>query len=479
MSLTLRDYQKQSLAKLIHTPRMLDRSQAGTGKTAPACVYTRYVVGHLKKRVVWIQPTSLIDKNHKEILMWTGLQEHEVVKLAGTRPKKLEILKDNRIKVFLCTAEAFADYMLAYWPDLKGSEVFAIICDEPHMYYRGYNSKRCQKFDTVCQRRPDIEVKFLTATPTPYGKLTSAYIYCRVIEPMFYKTYRFFQGTHEILDLFGSVTGWQNHEVLNQFLARYSICHTAHQVYGDVEEYIVRQTVKLLGKHEEVYRQFEEMGVLELQDSIDMGTAPAQSTLRCRQILNHPHNIQIPIGWDVSGKPAEFENLNLTKGKETGKDKLLAEYMAEGNQIAIFAPFVFEQEHIKEYLEGLGYKGGLINGSVSAVQRNQVDTEFREGKLDFVIASPQTAATGFNWGFLNTVIFHSMDYGDDGFTQAIARAKRGVRENPLRIVILEYENTIEQLMLVKIRRSSIDSNKVSPECPVLTFPRYEGEEKAP
>ena len=176
MTMMLREAQKQTLTRLIHTKRMLDRSQAGTGKTAPACVYTRYVVAHLNKRVIWIQPTSLINKNQSELIAWTGLQEFQVVKLVGTRAKKLEILKDNRIKVLLCTAEAFADYVLTTWPDLNGSEVFALICDEPHMYYRGYTSKRTQKFDTVCQRRPDLEVKFLTATPTPYGKLSTAYI---------------------------------------------------------------------------------------------------------------------------------------------------------------------------------------------------------------------------------------------------------------------------------------------------------------
>lgn len=474
MTLTLRDAQKQTLARLMHTPRMLDRSQAGTGKTAPACVYTRYVVKHLNKRVIWIQPTSLINKNQSELLAWTGLHESEIVKLVGTKAKKLEVLADTKAKVLLCTAEGFADYILNYWPDLKGSNVFAIICDEPHMYYRGYNSKRTQKFDTLCQRRADIEVKFLTATPTPYGKLTSAYIYCRVIEPMFYKTYRFFQGTHEVTDTFGSVVNWQNHEILNALLYRNSICHTSRQVYGEVEEYIVRDTVDLSGEHEKVYRQFEQEGVLELQESIDMGSAPAQATLRCRQILNHPHKIRIPVGWDASGQAVDFQHLDLIGQKATAKEERLASYMAEGNPVAIFAPFTFEQERIKIHLEKLGFRGGLINGSVSSVERNRVDTEFRAGNLDFVVASPKTAGTGFNWQHLDTIIFHSMDYGDDDFTQAVARAKRGVRPNPLRIVILEYRDTIEQLMLVKVRANSINSNKVSAECPVLTFPKYEG-----
>ena len=476
MTMMLREAQKQTLTRLIHTKRMLDRSQAGTGKTAPACVYTRYVVAHLNKRVIWIQPTSLINKNQSELIAWTGLQEFQVVKLVGTRAKKLEILKDNRIKVLLCTAEAFADYVLTTWPDLNGSEVFALICDEPHMYYRGYTSKRTQKFDTVCQRRPDLEVKFLTATPTPYGKLSSAYIYCRVIEPMFYKTYQFFLGTHAILDNFGSTTGWCNHQMLNDLLARNSICHTAREVYGQIEEYIVRDTVNLTGQHEVVYRQFEEMGVLELQESIDMGSAPAQATLRCRQILNHPHNIQIPIGWDASGQAVEFEQLNLIGKKATAKEERLAIYLAEGNPVAIFAPFVFEQERIKSYLESLGFRGGLINGSVSAVERNRVDTEFRAGNLDFVVASPKTAGIGFNWQHLDTIIFHSMDYGDDDFIQAVARAKRGVRENPLRIIILEYRDTIEQLMLVKVRANSISSHKANTETPVLDFPKMKEEE---
>lgn len=474
MTLMLREEQKKTLSRLIHSPRVLDRSEAGTGKTAPACVYTRFKVRHQNYRVIWIQPTSLMDKNHQEIMNWTGLSTKEVVQLTGSRENKLNILHSD-FKVLLCTAEGFAGYVLKVFPDLRNSKVQAIICDEPHLYYRGYESKRCLAFDSVCQRRPEIEVKFLTATPTPYGKLSSAYIYCRVIEPMYYQTYRYFMQTHAVLDDYGSVMAWRNHDVLNAFMQKHSICVTARQVYGDVEQYIVRDTLTLKGKHEETYRKFEELGILDLQSSIETGSSPTQLTLRCRQILNHPRNIEIPTGWDVKGKPCEFETVNITGKNPTPKLERLAAYLAEGNQIAIFAPFVYEQEHIKEYLESVGFKGGLINGSVPKNARDKVDSDFRTGKLDFVVASPKTAGVGYNWGFLNTVIFHSMDYGDDDFTQAIARAKRGVRPNPLRIVILEYRDTIEQLMLIKVRANSISSNKVSPELPVLNFPRMEEE----
>src|SRR5690606_40315598 len=64
------------------------------------------------------------------------------------------------------------DWMLAEFPD-----IVQIVCDEPHLYYRGFNSKRTQFFANKIPNR--VRVHFLTATPTPRGKLTSAYIYCQ------------------------------------------------------------------------------------------------------------------------------------------------------------------------------------------------------------------------------------------------------------------------------------------------------------
>ena len=61
------------------------------------------------------------------------------------------------------TAEAYAKYI----GDMRSkfTDIVQVICDEPHLYYRGFNSKRTQAF---VFNTPDWNrVNFMTATPNP------------------------------------------------------------------------------------------------------------------------------------------------------------------------------------------------------------------------------------------------------------------------------------------------------------------------
>jgi hypothetical protein len=69
-------------------------------------------------------------------------------------------------------------------------------------------------------------------------------------------------------------------------------------------------------------------------------------------------------------------------------------------------------------------------------------------------------AVGFNWGMLNTIIFASMDYGDDSFVQAYRRAIRGKRDKPLLIIVLEYEDSIDQRIFDIVQMKSKEANLI-------------------
>lgn len=45
----------------------------------------------------------------------------------------------------------------------------------------------------------------------------------------------------------------------------------------------------------------------------------------------------------------------------------------------------------------MGFKVGLINGTVSAKKRGEIDLAFQAGELDIVVASPATASVRFKW----------------------------------------------------------------------------------
>lgn len=470
-NLELREDQIEDLAKFIQFPRMLNKSGCGVGKTPVSCVYTEYEVNNENNTVVWIQPSSLIGKNIQELIKWSTIRPEQIGEISGSKQKKIEVCNNRRIKVFFLTADAWASEYGTLIRNNFNPKV--IICDESQMYYRGWTSKRTSTF--VKNLKPDTKVKFMTATPTPHGNLGAAYIYAHVMQQSYYKHHKYFMQIHAVYDEFDTLSGWENHEVLKELLDFYSICRTAKEVYGENEKFIVRKMIQMPKVQREAYKQFEDVGILELKDdTLSNKNMEGQMTLRLRQIMNSPHKIKIPSEWDKEGKPINYTQTSILKPDQiSAKEQEIINYLQEGEPIAIFGVFQAELEHIHKVLTEAGFTGRIINGTVSGTERTNIDNQFREGKLDFVVCSVKTAAVGFNWGFLNTIIFHSMDYGDDDFEQACHRAIRGVRDQPLRVLILEYEDSIEPVILWKIHNKSKHTNKVNPHLDVIRFPALE------
>ena len=125
---------------------------------------------------------------------------------------------------------------------------------------------------------------------------------------------------------------------------------------------------------------------------------------------------------------------------------------------------------IAKTLRDKKFKVGVIHGQINQKSRNDADEKFRKGELEIMVCSAATAGVGLNWGMVDTVIFHSLNYGDDEFLQAVARAKRGIRTNPLRVVLLEYENSIDQLVMWAVHHNSKSSNGSNKNNPIIYFP---------
>lgn len=494
-------YEKQiiSFKKALMNKRFLDRSHAGTGKTPPICCLTGYLIrskpvdiplskalnqiplsltqypysiskltnGKFNCRAIWIQTSSLMKKNHQELLKWNpDLTPDMVQMISGSPAKKKRLSLDENTVIWLMTAEGFKKHftdMIEKFPD-----IFQIVCDEPHLYYRGFNSARTKFF--VNNVKEHMRIHFMTATPTPRGKLTSAYVYCHMIQKDYYGCYDWFVNTHTYLDDYGNPTDWKNHDKLWKFLDNYSIAWTSKEMYGDVDEIIIRDVVEMNPEVLETYRMFEDAGIAELRGYVLEAKGGGVETLRCRQILNHPHKIKIPIGWDNDGQANEWAESAAFDGVTTKMERIL-EYAEAGEPLIVFGSFTSEIEIIAETLRKHKYRVGVIHGQIPQLYRFKIDEDFRAGKLDIVVCSAATAGVGFNWGHVNTVIFNSLNYGDDEFLQAIARAKRGVRKETLKIILLEYENSIDQPIMWAVHHNSRNSHLSNKDNPIIYFPR--------
>jgi len=443
MSLELRPYQIEDLSFYIRNKKCLNRSDTGTGKTASVCVMFKYVSDYEHGSSIWVMPKSLLGKNAEELINWTGLS----TLIYRGKPTK-DKWRGEVYDVILTTA----DTLMAHYETIRlmlKKKLTLLACDESHLYYSSITSKRCEFF--VALSRKTDRVIFATATVIR-GRLDSSFPIIHTIEPRYYGHHRGFMDAHAVRDSFtNSIIGWRNADKVGKLLERHSISHTFRDVYGNRNLVYLPVTVELDPKHRKLYEQFEQMAMLELDDqSILSATEAGVYTIRCRQILSCPEVLGLKVA-------------------EISKDWWLFENILGGQfeRVVIFSAVVGEQVRLLEKVAAAGFSVELINGTVSGEKRVKIDEAFRRGDLQVIIASPATAGVGWNWQIMEACVFMSTDYTDDGFTQAVARGVRGVRETALPIFIPQYQRTIEQKVLGIIQKKSILAHAVDARKEVL------------
>lgn len=436
-----RDDQIADLAYFINNRKAGLLHDPGVGKTVTAALYTEYCIKYLNEKVVWTQPLSILKKNRDEILKFTDLAPEDVVIVQGT-PEKRKKLMQGPGKVFLFSATGWSSewqILLESHPTVKVS-----IHDECHLYYAGHKSKRTQAWYMVSRHMNSVIPMSGTIIK---GKLSTIYPVMHVIAPQYYGSYESFMAQHAVLDEYGSVIGWQNHEKVRNVLGATSIRRSFESIYGNQDPVIQIEECEMTPSIRRSYDELEATAILELEDKFLEAGTPGVMAIRCRQIMAHPETFGL-------GK----------KGELTGKDEQMMLYvnnaLETGEPLVIFAALQPEQERIKRLIEEAGGRVGLINGSVPGPKRQQIDVDFREKRLQFIVGSSATCGIGFNWQFVDLILFTSLDYGDDTFTQAFKRGIRGKRTKPLLVKVLQYKRSIDQRIMQIVQKKMADYHQV-------------------
>lgn len=460
-NVSLRDYQLVDLAFYMQEERGGNLSDPGTGKTPPTCVYLWDLWKNHGDRTMFVMPKGLMEKNRKETLKFSGFDPDDVLIYDGTPKQRAKLVEESDAKVWLMGFRRFKDD----WKILKDrhNDFNAVVVDEVHKGFGNHESRQTKALYGAMH----FMKYFVPMTGTLIdGRLDTVYPCIHVIEPRYYGSFEAFKRIHAIEDFDGNVVSWKNHARLAKILSRHFIRRTFEATYGKNEVVMQVEEVDMAPQQRELYEELEDTAVLELEDRfMDTDGMQAVTVLRCRQIMAHPEHIKLPIAFDEEGNPTEWKVYNLIKGGEiTGKDQRLVNHLEEhkdrGDPFIVFGTFKREVDRMVEVAESLGLKVGKIHGGVTLKQRNAVDQSFQDGEIDGIIGTADTCAEGYNWGFVNHVIFASMNYKDSSFLQARRRAERGKREKPLRVTVLEYANSIDQRIMEIVERKSYHSNKV-------------------
>ncbi|SKB63368.1 Type III restriction enzyme, res subunit [Sphingopyxis flava] len=483
---TLRPYQASDLAFHIGAKKSLNLSDPGTGKTGVVCVLAYYHWAKHGRKTLWVMPKSLMEKNKDEFALFTAFDPEDIAILESdfapltkdwvgptfVRQKRTKVptgkvgpdgeplfsikfveeeAKDliatvGDAKVFICT---FA-FLRNHWQRMLDThpEIDLLLVDELHMGYSSANSQQTKSFFHVMKRCS----QFCGMTGTLIdGRLDSAFPAIHAIEPRYYGSYQGFLDYHAAwIDDYGKVQSWHNFDKLKAILARHSVRHTFEEVYGDEPVHFETKVVEMGPQCREKYDEFHEQAMLELENmEVLDGTLPGVNLIRAQQIMGHP------------------ETMGLAKGEVTGKDKYLAALATEGRPMLVFAQLQPEQERCVKVLEEQGLRVGLINANVSAKQRAKIDAAFRAGELDAIVGSGPTVAVGYNWERADLVVFISIDYKDVNVLQAYRRASRGSRTTPLRVIFVQYKDSVDQRKYQIVKVKSEMANQVDPTRKIL------------
>lgn len=431
----LRDYQKKDLEFELSRDRCMNLSEPGTGKSPVFAryIYMRWLMNGAK--TVFIMPGGIMRKNQEDVCEWTGWSEDEVVIVGGGKEKRLKTYSNSSIKCFIISADTYAkewSLILEMQPEFN-----CVVVDESHLLYSGHTSKRTQALYASSRK---IRYFLFNTGSILNGKFSSAYPAIAICEPRYYMNYQNFLNYHAVYNSFGQIVAWGRPEKLKHVLSALSVRHTFKECYPNSKGYIMFYETAALDENLKAnYTQLEKEALLELTDeNLDCGN-PAVKAMRARQLLSCPETLDLELKPEFNGKD-DLLKVHLDSAK------------AEGARLLIFSVFVGEQKRIMKLCEQCGLRAGLINGSVSNSKRGEIDVAFRNGDLDVVVASPQTASIGFNFGFCKEVIFMSMDYQDASFEQGIQRLDRGQRESAIPVYVIGYKTKVEKRIFDIVKR---------------------------
>src|SRR3546814_17900695 len=109
----------------------------------------------------------------------------------------------------------------------------------------------------------------------------------------------------------------------------------------------------------------------------------------------------------------------------------------------------------------------LLDADVAGRVGKDVDAEVRCSSLDALVGSGPSVVVGYDCERAYVVGFISSDYKDVNSLQAYRRGSRGTRTTPLRVIFVQYANSVDQRKYQIVKVKSEMAHKVDPTRKIL------------
>jgi SNF2 family DNA or RNA helicase len=428
------DHQKQTAAFLTLQHRGLVLNEIGTGKTQSALWAADYLikVGKVKK-VLIISPLSTLERVWGDGI-FTGLTHRKFVVLHGTAEKRLKLLGHD-VEFYICNHDGFpiiAD---------KASGMFDLVLVDEGAVFRNPSTKRFKHFRKWLDNNPSTRLWLMTGTPTP-NEPTDAWALAKLVNsPHCTKTFTAFR--EQVMMKIGQwkfVPRPESVEIVKHILQP-AVRYTRDECFDLPETIIQTRQVELTAEQKKHYTQMLKHFVVELaKERVTGGTITAvNEAVKIQKLVQ----IACGVAYGDDGQNIEIDcspRVNLVK-----------EVIEEaGEKVILFVPLTGTL-HMLERELSKHWTVGVVNGAVSANQRNQIFHGFQNERDPHVlIAHPGTMAHGLTLTTASTIIWYGPINSNEVYVQANGRIERIGKKRVSNVIHIESTD-LEHKMYERLR----------------------------
>jgi hypothetical protein len=351
--------------------KSLNRYEVGTGKTVISTVVS--LMAEVPTTIVCMPPILLLSWER-----WLNKVSERVLRYQGGPKLRAEMTLLDKRWVLMSHAIFRIDFE-------KLMNVFQgvpveIIIDEA----QAIKSPKAKLYTCIGLMSKNRRLQMLTGTPT--SKPLDCYTYIKLKTPDLYRSYEHFAHTHVAeKDFFGSITAYQNLDVLAENFAVKSILRTKEEVHGYNNTPLFPDTTYELNKdHLDLYNQLVEEQLLLLDDGSKIDATTAQRMYHALQqiVVNYDY-----FSGDSTKRSASYDLIDSvieqTDCDNQAKSKLI-----------IWTIYKRTSRSVLNYLAKQGHKAV---GAYSEVDSNKSFQAFMEDPTTrILVANPQSAGAGLN-----------------------------------------------------------------------------------
>jgi len=134
--------------------------------------------------------------------------------------------------------------------------------------------------------------------------------------------------------------------------------------------------------------------------------------------------------------------------------ELIGDLVEERQHSVVFFNWKHQRDLLCQEFESRGLSFALIDGSVPQRERDKIVRDYQAGKYRTILLHPRTGAHGLTLTRGDTTIFASPIYEADLLKQGIHRIVRGTQDKITNTILVEAKNTVEAQVYARLDEKS-------------------------